>query len=54
MQEPNLEQIEGDNIAACIAARTAAGIANPEEYEVDCECECPIYKTTCPFKEGYA
>ena len=48
---------EERNDRACIEARKAAGVLNPEKIDdfgegEDCSTACPIYNTTCPFREG--
>jgi hypothetical protein len=40
---------EEANDLACIDARRVAGVSNPENIDIDCEEECPIRLTSCPF-----
>jgi len=46
---PDTDAQEAANEAACIEARKAAGVPNPENIDIDCEEECPIRLISCPF-----
>ncbi len=46
---PDDDAQEAANEAACIQARKDASVPNPENIDIDCEEECPIRLTSCPF-----
>lgn len=49
------ETQQAANDQACYEARKSAGMPHPEDVEHkltggDCESDCPIFRTTCPFR----
>jgi hypothetical protein len=52
--ERDIAEIEASHDRACIQARYDHHVPDPENFEVDCETECPLHLTACPFNNVWS